>query len=673
MKPQTHAETIPSLDGIRAIAVSLVFFAHSGLERIVPGGLGVTVFFVLSGFLITTLMRREHAATGTLSLRAFYLRRFLRLMPPLYVVVTLTLLGVALGVVSGAFTTGGLLAVLFYLGNYFVIANDFHGIPAGTGVTWSLAVEEHFYLLFPLLALVLLRRAEPRRAAAALLGSCGAILAWRCVLAFNGVGESWIGMATDTRADAILIGCALAFGRNPVLDALPARDDRRDAAIAIGCLGVLLATLAIRNEAFRLTARYSLQGLAIAPLIYLAVARADAWPARLLNARPMVYIGTISYTIYLAHQVILDALFANLPRLPWVATLLLGAALTLAVAEPMRRFVERPCAKLRKRLHRRATAVAPARPISGQQMAFRTPAISVCIATHRRPERLALLLEDLRAQRWIPAEVVVVDNDPAASAREVVLAARDRAPFPIRYSLEPRKNIAHARNATVELARGDWLAFVDDDERAPPSWLRGLAHAALRYGADGVLGPVEPIVPDEAPAWLKRGHFYAWPRMESGGVVPPNRLRFGNVMLSARILATQQQAFDPAYGLTGGEDGDLLARLVQKGARIVWCDEAIVDEPVEPARLSLKWLLKRSMRGGQDFARHALAGRYGPATRLTRTILLGRAVAQAGVATVLAVASLPLGRHHAAHWLTKASANVGKVSAFAGWHYREYA
>src|SRR5262249_39782258 len=130
--------------------------------------------------------------------------------------------------------------------------------------------------------------------------------------------------------------------------------------------------------------------------------------------------------------------------------------------------------------------------------------------------------------------------------------------------------------------------------------------------------------------------------------------------------------FDPAYGLTGGEDGDLLSRLALNGARIVWCDEAIVQEPVEKSRLSLKWLLRRAMRGGQDFARHLLAGRYGSQVA-GRGRLFARALFQLLAAAVLAVLLLPAGRHHAAHWLTKASANWGKLSVFLGMHYREYA
>ena len=112
---------------------------------------------------------------------------------------------------------------------------------------------------------------------------------------------------------------------------------------------------------------------------------------------------------------------------------------------------------------------------------------------------------------------------------------------------------------------------------------------------------------------------------------------------------------------------------MQAGGRIVWCDEAVVEEPVEAARLSLRWLLLRSLRGGQDFARHVLAGRHGPVTAMRRAQLFLRALVQALAAGAFALLCLPLGRHRAAHWLTKASANLGKLSTFAGWHYREYA
>lgn len=299
--------------------------------------------------------------------------------------------------------------------------------------------------------------------------------------------------------------------------------------------------------------------------------------------------------------------------------------------------------------------------------------ISVCIATYRRPERLRALLGDLAQQRRLPQEVIVVDNDAAESGRVAVEQARTSGTaFVLHYATQPEKNVALTRNRTVALAQGDWLAFVDDDERVPPDWLGRLADAATRFGADGVIAPVEPVLPASAPAWLRRGRFYQWPRLPSGTVVPVKLLRFGNVLLRASVVRAQNPVFDPAYGLTGGEDGDLLARLAQAGARLVWCDDASVTEPIERSRLSLRWLLLRALRGGQDFARHVLAGRHGPVTPWRRAVLFGRSLAQMLAAAGLALACLPLGRHLAAHWLTKVSANLGKLSALAGLHYREY-
>lgn len=351
-RANASAGAIPSLDGVRAIAVSMVFFAHSGLDDVIPGGLGVTIFFVLSGYLITTLMRIEYARTGGIAYRGFYLRRLLRLMPPLFVVVTVTGVLSLLGIVDGGFTWSGLFSALFYVGNYHVIANDFAGMPAGLGVVWSLAIEEHYYLFYPPLAALLLRIGRVGLSAGFLTLLCMAVLGWRYWLAYHGASEAYLTMATDARVDAILIGCIMALLRNPWLDPVAPPSAVRDAAVASASIALLIGTLLYRDEVFRLTARYTLQCLAIAPLIYLAVARADRWPFRWLNARPLIYIGTVSYTIYLTHHVVLLGLAKHLPQLHWVWLTLAGAAVTLAVAEPIRRWVEAPCARLRQRLHR---------------------------------------------------------------------------------------------------------------------------------------------------------------------------------------------------------------------------------------------------------------------------------------------------------------------------------
>ncbi|WP_029921090.1 glycosyltransferase family 2 protein [Nevskia soli] len=300
--------------------------------------------------------------------------------------------------------------------------------------------------------------------------------------------------------------------------------------------------------------------------------------------------------------------------------------------------------------------------------------VSLCIATHRRNEQLRQLLDDMVAQTLSPAELVVVDNTAEGGAREVVeQRMRYGTPFQIRYEVQPIQNISLTRNRTVDLATGSWIAFIDDDERAQPPWLELMLATAERYRADVVLGPVEPMLPPQAPPWIRRGSFYNWPRMTTGTVVPANLLRFGNVLMRSELLKGDAPPFDPAYGLTGGEDGAMLTRLARRGARIVWCDEAAVVEPVAPTRLSLRWLCLRALRGGQDFSRHTLDGGYGAATHTRTTLLALRSLAQMLVAGSLVPLTLPLGRHQAAHWIIKATANFGKLSLLCGWRYDEYA
>jgi succinoglycan biosynthesis protein ExoM len=300
--------------------------------------------------------------------------------------------------------------------------------------------------------------------------------------------------------------------------------------------------------------------------------------------------------------------------------------------------------------------------------------VSVCVATHRRVERLHAVLQDLAQQRRLPDQVVVVDNDAAGSARAVIEQLRaSGTPYQLDYDIQPERNIALTRNRTVDLAQGDWLAFIDDDERAPDTWLGQLLDAAELYRADGVLGPVEPQVPEGAPAWIRQGRFYDFPRLRSGTRVPLNRMRFGNIVLRGEPLRALPGPFDPSYGLSTGEDGDLLVRLARRGANIVWCDEAIVWEPIESRRLSLRWLLARSLSGGQEFARQTVNGKYGPIGGFGRARFFVRASLQLLAALGLALITWPAGRHRAAKWLITAWANLGKLSVFWGWRYRAYA
>lgn len=300
--------------------------------------------------------------------------------------------------------------------------------------------------------------------------------------------------------------------------------------------------------------------------------------------------------------------------------------------------------------------------------------ISICIPTHRRQPLLRALLQDLREQELLPTDVVVVDNDAAGSARSVVDEFRAAGcPFQLVYAIQPARSIPLTRNMTVQLASGDWLAFVDDDERAPRQWLRLLIECALAHEADGVLAPVEPRVPESAPAWIRRGRFYSWPRIPTGERVPRKNLRFGNLLLRGSSVRALPGPFDPKFGLSAGEDVDMLARMVNQGAKLVWCDEAEVWEPVDPKRLSLRWLLMRGYSGGQSFGLIRFDGTIGKVSLLTRAVLLVQWTLQLLVALLVAGLLLPFGRHRAVVWLITAWANAGKLTALNGRRYDAYA
>ena len=339
---------IPSLDGIRAAAVLLVFAAHAGLNDRVPGNFGVTVFFFLSGYLITTLLRVEYDAAGGVNLRAFYLRRALRILPPMYVVLGTASLLTLVGGLEGSLAPDAVLAQVLHLSNYYIIQHGWwDGRAPGTWIYWSLAVEEHFYVVFPVLYLAL-RRGLPsgRGQLLVLLGLCALVLAWRVVLVVGfGAPKDRTYVATDTRVDSILFGCALAVYGNPVLDGPLLGGRRQGLWLPLGVAGLLVSFL-VRAPEFEQSVRYSLQGVALVPL-FIAAIRHPEWVCfRILNLRPVAFIGTLSYSVYLLHPTVLFALEQRVgwPALPRGA-LALGIALALALA--IYGLIERPCARIR--------------------------------------------------------------------------------------------------------------------------------------------------------------------------------------------------------------------------------------------------------------------------------------------------------------------------------------
>ncbi len=295
--------------------------------------------------------------------------------------------------------------------------------------------------------------------------------------------------------------------------------------------------------------------------------------------------------------------------------------------------------------------------------------LSICVVTFRRPASLSRLLESLErlvVPVRVEAAVVVVDNDRECTARETVMRHSRRSRFPIIYGVEPRQNISLARNRCVALASGAYLAFVDDDEEVSPPWLGALLAAAEQYKADAVFGPVIYRLPSDAPAWVREGDFYRRRRCPTGTSLPAGGT--GNVLIRAALLRHAAGPFDPAFGLAGGEDFEFFTRLGEKGATYCWCDEAEAWEHVGADRLTIRYLLGRSLRGGQQFAVVRLP-RMG---RARHCGWFGYRILLALFACLATILALPLGKKHWVWWLRKALSNAGQLTALTRYRYEQY-
>jgi peptidoglycan/LPS O-acetylase OafA/YrhL len=343
---------IPSLDGMRAVAAMLVFVAHAGWSHVIPGGFGVTIFFFLSGYLITTLLRREFEHTGTISLGNFYLRRAYRIFPPLYLVLLLVMILALAGVIEHEMRPWAVASQILYWTNYYLILYGGHYFVPGTGVYWSLAIEEHFYFVFPLIFWVAVRRMSYANVAVLLFVICMVGLVWRYWLILEaGMTHNYTYHATDTRFDSLLFGCILGIWKNPVSDPEWKIGARARGIVLFCAVIVLLGTFLYRNETFRETARYTVQGMALFPVFWLAIRHPDWMVFRWLNWPPVRFFGVISYTFYLSHLVSLY-LADRWTGEAGVLRALLGFAIAVMFAVAMYFVVEKPVARLRRRLHR---------------------------------------------------------------------------------------------------------------------------------------------------------------------------------------------------------------------------------------------------------------------------------------------------------------------------------
>ena len=364
---------MPGLDGLRALAVAAVLLFHGGVGWFQGGLLGVDVFFVLSGFLITSLLISEFRSSGTISFKNFYARRARRLLPALFV----TVLGVAAYALwiapasTRATIRGDGLSTLAEVANWhFILTNQNYfvrsGPPSPLLHTWSLAVEEQFYLVWPALALVVLRRWKTQGlvVVAPLLAVASA--SW-CAFAFHhGAGTTRLYYGTDVRIQEVMVGASLAalWKATPGGRVRPDRSHQYTRGLGVLGLGGLAVLLWCFHEVSGASGFLYQGGFLVVSLSTLAVVAAvcgarGSLVERFFALRPLRYVGRISYGLYLYHWPIFLVLDGSRTGLSGVPLLVVRLAVSIGAAAISYRFVERPLRGLQPAINWRRIAILP--------------------------------------------------------------------------------------------------------------------------------------------------------------------------------------------------------------------------------------------------------------------------------------------------------------------------
>ncbi|RYF94200.1 MAG: glycosyltransferase family 2 protein [Caulobacteraceae bacterium] len=236
-----------------------------------------------------------------------------------------------------------------------------------------------------------------------------------------------------------------------------------------------------------------------------------------------------------------------------------------------------------------------------------TARVSLIVPTQRRPAGLATALASLVAQTGVdPAdlELIVADNDAVPSAKAFVDALT--APFPVTYVHEPRPGVANVRNAALALATGDLIAFLDDDEEAPPTWLADLLAAQQALSVDVVFGPVRGRAPEGVRHRAYLEDFFSRHGPDDTRVLD-SWYGCGNSLIRRSALSNPTAPFDPSRNASGGEDDLLFAQMAAAGATFGWAHAAFVWEDPIPSRLTLAYALRRAFAYGQGPSEHCAA------------------------------------------------------------------
>jgi peptidoglycan/LPS O-acetylase OafA/YrhL len=366
MPQKSNIAYIPALDGMRGISIILVFIAHLGFDHIVPGGLGVTLFFFISGYIITLVLINEYQKMGNVNLKQFYTGRILRLYPPLLFMLTLVI--PYLVIINYHIKVSEILACLLYYENYY-----FFYVSKGhltLGILWSLAVEEHFYLLYPLMFLSFIRNTKALATIFIVLMLVALGIRLDGYMQFKHLPddlEPYCYLLTHTRFDSILFGCMAAVLLNSRWVSFY-KNTLSNKTLFILSFLAQAACLVIRDPMFRYTLRYTLQGISFFILVP-AIINTESYTTirNALSNKILVAIGKVSYSVYLLHMLVLKALdFLPTQGHPYLyyACCIIGTALLSTFCYYV---IERPIYRFRRGLHTRPAIVSP-QPVSDTEV-----------------------------------------------------------------------------------------------------------------------------------------------------------------------------------------------------------------------------------------------------------------------------------------------------------------
>jgi len=229
--------------------------------------------------------------------------------------------------------------------------------------------------------------------------------------------------------------------------------------------------------------------------------------------------------------------------------------------------------------------------------------IEICVCTFRRTS-LANTLQSLGKQvlpDGASLRIIVADNDETPSAQEMVSRVAQDLSVPILYVHAPSRNISLARNACLDAATGDLVAFIDDDEVAPPTWISDMYALLIKGDYDAAFGPVIAEYPDSAPDWVKQGDYHSTVPTTRNETVQTGHA--GNALIRTKTPCFAGQRFLLEKGRTGGEDTEFFFRAWRAGASFAISSTAKVFEPVDPSRLEFSWIAKRKFRSGITYGR----------------------------------------------------------------------